>query len=265
MRNIGLYILVSLIFCISEIGKISASILITNGLTHEFSVNPGGKSGGTVHLLNNSDQPRTVRLFQTDYKFTYTGESSYDQPGTSDRSNAGWITISQSFVTLQAREERQVAFGLTVPEKTGLIGTYWSVIMVEGVPDLNPDAASAGIRINTVLRYAVQIVTHIGDSGERNLVFRDLSVVEEDGEVLLAVILENQGERGLRPFLSLELIDEYGHSLGLRRTDPKRIYPGTSLTYTIPLDGVNPGNYMGVLIADGDDDYVFGTNLSLEL
>jgi hypothetical protein len=31
------------------------------------------------------------------------------------------------------------------------------------------------------------------------------------------------------------------------------------------LDGIKPGNYNGVLVADCNDDHVFGTNVSFEI
>ncbi len=244
--------------------QLRAGIAVLNGLTHEMKLSPGEKMRGRIELQNISEQGTAVRLFQTDYWFSHTGDTRYSHPGSSARSNAGWISLDQSFITFQANETRSVEFEVDVPGTDSLTGTYWSVILLEAINP--PDTANQkGMNINTVMRYAIQVITHIGETGTRDLQFLNVTLRKEDTGVVLDVDLENPGERALRPEVGIELFNQEGVSQGIFRTDRRRIYPGTSARFSIAISGVVPGKYSGVLVADCDEDHVFGTNLTLEL
>jgi hypothetical protein len=264
MNILGNFTLAMLVLLLAPAKQTFADILISNGLTHEYRLTAGQKATGSIHLVNASKEIKSARLYQTDYFFNHQGESRYDPPGTLTRSNAAWINVSQLFVTLQPGEERVVEFEINLPSADTLKGTYWSVIMAEGLNAPDPGKVQQGISINTVLRYAVQIITHIEDSGERNLEFESMKLVGDADARNLEVNIKNTGERGLRPNMILELFNEQGLSQGFFRTDPKRIYPGTSAKFLVPVTGISTGNYSGVLIADCEDDYLFGTNISIE-
>lgn len=243
----------------------SANIVVVNGLTHEFQVVPGQEYNGAIEIQNASDEAKSVKIYQTDYWFSFTGESRHDDPGSMERSNAGWIKPGLSFVTLQPNETQMITFEIKVPQANNLNGTYWSVIMVEGVENPDPETAKTGFTINTVVRYAIQVVTDFANSGNANLEFIRLGLVSEEGIPVLEADIENTGDRLLKPVLSIEIFNEHGDSQGVIRIDRRRIYPGTSIRAHIRLEGIKPGHYSGVLIADCGDDYVFGTQLNLEL
>ncbi len=243
----------------------SANIIVVNGLTHEFQVIPGQDYKGAIEVQNASDESKSVKIYQTDYWFSYTGESKHGEPGTMERSNADWIKTNSSFVTLQPNETYMISFEIKVPQANNLNGTYWSVIMVEGVENPDPEAGKTGFTINTVVRYAIQVVTDFANSGNANLEFLRLGLASEEGIPILEVDIENSGDRLLKPGLSVELFNEKGDSQGVIRIDRRRIYPGTSIRANIRFEGIKPGHYSGVLIADCGDDYVFGTQLNLEL
>ena len=59
----------------------------------------------------------------------------------------------------------QVNYTVAVPDDENLSGTYWSVMMVEGIPagspeSSNPDdsAKNVGVGIRQVFRYGIQLV-----------------------------------------------------------------------------------------------------------
>jgi len=244
---------------------IKANILILNGLTHEKNLLSGEKATETIQLQNASTQAKSVNIYLTDYWFTHNGESHYDEPGTVPRSNSKWIRVSQLFITMQPGEVRSVDFEVNVPDIDTLNGSYWSVIMIEGVAPPDTNRQENAITISTVLRYAVQIVTHIGNTGTRDLEFLQFNMTKNEGIPCLEVFLKNTGERALRPELSVEFFDGNGNSQGLRKADPKRLYPGTSVKLSIPLEAILPGKYKGIIIADCNDDYIFGSEVSIDL
>jgi hypothetical protein len=244
--------------------KSHANIIVLNGLTHENQAHPGESYRGTIQIQNASDKIRNVRIYQRDYWFSYNGESKHDPAGTLERSNAEWISFNPELVELGPNETSTVNFEVKVPGEP-LSGTYWSVIMVEGIVPPDTTGFSSGVTINTAIRYAVQIVTNIGETGTSDIQFLGMELGRQEETTLLHVALENTGERMLRPELALELFDETGNSLGTVIANKVKTFPGTSVMITLQLEGIKPGNYNGVLVADCDDDHVFGTNVSFEI
>lgn len=261
----GKRILISSMILLSVFAeKTGANILVMNGLTHEYQTVQGEVRNGIIELKNVSQESQSVQLYQRDYWFSHKGETRHDTPGTMERSNSGWININPTFITLAPEETATVAYEITIPDTDSLTGTYWSVIMVEGIQP--PDtAASEGIKINTVIRYAVQIITHIGHSGTVNLTFLEFNLSREENRTELSVVLENIGERMVKPEVSVEIFDTNGITLGVTTAEKRKLYPGTSANVFLDLSHLKPGSYSGILIADCGDDYVFGSNLTLDI
>jgi len=252
------------IFLFVPVAMLNATIVVLNGLTHENQIQSGESYRGVIEVQNTGDFEKGVRIYLRDYWFSYLGESRHDPGGTLERSNAHWINYNPELLNLSPGEKATIDFEVQVPQNDSLSGTYWSVVMVEGIT--KPDTTRrTGVTINTAIRYAVQIITNIGNSGIRDIQFLGLDLARENENNVLNVFIENTGERLLRPELALELFDEAGNTAGIVKADPRKIYPGTSVGITLDLQGIKPGNYNGVLVADCDEDHVFGTNVSFEL
>lgn len=243
----------------------NANILVLNGLTHESTGELGTKYKDRIEIQNNGSEERSVRVYLRDYWFSYTGESRHDEPGTLGRSNAAWVNFSPHLLTLQPNEKAFVDFEVSVPQIDSLKGTYWSVIMVEGIVPPDTVASSRGVKINTAIRYAVQIITNIGETGTKDLQFLGLELNNDGTNNLLNVAVENTGECILRPEISLEVFDENGISQGIFKADRRKTLPGTSISTALVLEGIKPGNYTAILVADCDEDHIYGTNISLEI
>ncbi len=243
----------------------NANILVLNGLTHESTGELGTKYKDRIEIQNNGSEERSVRVYLRDYWFSYTGESRHDEPGTLDRSNAAWVNFSPQLLTLQPNEKAFVDFEVSVPQIDSLKGTYWSVIMVEGIVPPDTVASTRGVKINTAIRYAVQIITNIGETGTKDLQFLGLELANDGTNNLLNVAVENTGECILRPEISLEVFDENGISQGIFKADRRKTLPGTSISTSLVLEGIKPGSYTAILVADCDEDHIYGTNISLEI
>lgn len=243
----------------------NGNILVMNGLTHEHVAIQGESKREVIELKNISDTQQSVQLYQRDYWYSYTGETKHDEPGTMERSNAKWISINPVFLTLAPNETALVEFTVTVPKVDSLVGTYWSVIMVEGLNPPDTTQSQRGIKINTVIRYAIQVITNIGDTGERNLSFLNFNLKKEEAQTNLEVDIMNTGQRVLRLDTNLETYGSNGESAGVFKAEKRKLYPGTSAKITLDMTKLKPGKYSGVLIADCGDDYVYGSNLTLEI
>jgi len=247
-----------------------AGINIRGSLTQEKAAKPGETYRGIIVIQNSGKAPSEAKIYQTDYLFFCDGRNFYSDPGKSPRSNAGWITLKTRRMTLPPGQAAEIPFTAKIPEDASLSGTYWSMIMVEELsrPEPNSDKEKEGdvqVGVKTVLRYGVQVVTHIENSGLRKLKFSKTELKRENNKVILQLDIENTGERWLRPSLSAELFDNKGKLVGRFMGGNFRVYPATSVRMKIELSGVPKGTYKAMVIADNRDDHVFGAQYTLTI
>jgi hypothetical protein len=149
----------------------TASVQVIGSLVRNRSVRPGDTFEGMVLLRNMGNEPAEVRMSQTDYLFYADGRDLYGEPGTTPRSNARWISVAPSQVTIPPHETAGVSYRVSVPTQDNLAGTYWSMLMIE--PAATPLAPVTNqevvVRVQTVVRFGVQIVTEVGDGGNGTL------------------------------------------------------------------------------------------------
>jgi len=246
-----------------------AQVGITNGLTQEKVCKPGEAFQSFITLRNYGPTPEDVRIYQTDYSFTYDGKSYYDPPGKAGRSNAAWITPGRKQLAIAGSSQVDLRYDAKVPADPTLIGTYWSVIMVEVLPKApaaQPNAArkEPSVGINQVMRYAVQIITHIGDTGLRKLRFIQTELLQDKGQKMFNVDVENVGERWLRPYSSLEVYNQKGELVGKFEGERLRAFPGTSVRFKFDVSHVAEGKYKALVVLDNKDSYVFGAQYTLD-
>jgi len=239
-------------------------------MTVNKTLPPGGQTSGNIDIANNGKEAETVRIYQTDYMFSADGKNNFGPPGSVPRSNAKWIKFTPTQVTVAPGEKASIFYEIAVPEISDLRGTYWSVIMVEPVPKaaLEPPSAKkdkVAIGVQAVFRHAVQMITHIGDTGERALKFASKRLENRDGKVFLVLDVENTGERWLVPALYVDLADQSGRSLGRFEGGKLRIFPGCSVRYFVDLGALKPGGYNALVIADCGEEKLFGARYTLEV
>ena len=136
--------------------------------------------------------------------------------------------------------------------------------MVEGLSKAQPDTNKTGYQINTVVRYAIQIATTIGSTGDSELEFVAINIEKESNTTrTLLISTENKGDRLLKAEVSVEIFDTNGVSVGVFEARRKRIYPGTSVTYRVSIPVLPAGKYNALLLADCFEEDTFGVNLVL--
>ena len=262
-RFILLIVLAVLAIC----GPARAGIKIDGFLTHEKIVRPGDVHRGLIAISNTGSAPVEVKVYRTDYSFSADGRNDYGDPGKLERSNAGWVHLNQEQVTIPPHEAVNVHYELQVPADQTLDGTYWSMVMVEPVAAreaaIAPRSKEVRAQLTPVMRYGIQIVTHLGDGGTGELVFKNPQLRNENGERLFTVDVENIGQRWLRPQLWLELAEANGRPVGRLNAQAQRIYPATSVRYRIGLGALPAGRYHALIVADGGSDELFGTRIEL--
>jgi hypothetical protein len=246
-----------------------AGISVGN-MTYEKVSGPGGTYQGSFDISCKGREPEEVKIYQTDYLFFSDGSNQYGEPGSTKRSNAGWITYSPKRTVIPPGGKATVNYSVKVPDDKSLAGTYWSMIMVEGIGKGSPESTKPEkdkikVGLQTVMRYGIQMVTHMGETGTSAMKFLDQKLIDEGGKVTLQVDVENMGERWLRPALWAELYDEEGKHLGKFEGGRTRIFPGTSVRFKLALGDIPQGRYKALVVSDCGGDNVFGGVFQLNL
>jgi len=261
MKICRLFLLFSLFIALS-LSSI-ASIEVLGSLKYVHNGKPGDIIKGEIKIQNNDSTDQEVKVYQTDLLYNLQENTFYDEPGSHKRSNASWIQFSPKSVILKAKEIRIIQYEITIPKNDTLKGTYWSVLMVEGVVPIDPNQKGE-LNIRTVTRYAIQVVTDINDKGKGLLKFMEPTLVTEGTKLYLAIDLVNNGDHYIAPEVSIELFDDKGTSVKVISAPKKGIYPTTSTRFRIDLEGL-PGNktYKAMIVAAGLDSDVFGLEYTL--
>jgi len=185
------------------------------------------------------------------------------------RSNATWFSVTPARTHVPAQGSTAVHYSGRVPESGQLSGTYWSTILIEPIPasitavNGKDDHVTVGLR--TVMRYAIQITTDIGETGEQSLEITGKHLLRTEKDTVLEMDISNNGERIQIPAIWAELFDNQGTSIGRFEGGRRRIYPGCSVRYRIDFPGLPNGRYTALIVLDSGGDYVTGAQYTLDI
>ncbi|HET7463950.1 MAG TPA: hypothetical protein VFJ82_22025 [Longimicrobium sp.] len=248
----------------------AAQITVLGSGVEERAAQPGETYSGTLRLRNEGRQAEEARVYLADYSFAADGRTVYAAAGSLPRSSARWIAFSPSQVRIAPGGEATVGYTVTVPAGAELHGTFWSLLMVEGIahgsPESTTSTAAARVRMGVTpsIRYAVQIATTIG-AGAPQVRFASARAYAAGTGKVLEVDVANAGEVAYRPEIRVELYDEAGNKAGAFTSRRGLLYPGTSLRQTFELGAVPAGTYQALVVADAGGDQVFGAQYRLKL
>lgn len=265
-RSAALISLVAALAVALNAPRVFAQIAVIGSTLEEHVAAPGETYRGAIVVRNVTDETQRVRIYQTDYLFYADGTSRFDSAGTAPRSNANWITLGARSVAIPANGEITITYEVKVPKRDSLVGTYWSTIMVEGekTPPPPTQTKAQQVGLGAILRYAVQLATHVG-AGARTIRFsRTQLVTKPDSSRAFNVDVENVGQRAYKPALWIELYDASGSLVANVRQERGLLYPGTSLQQTFELGKLTAGSYRAVVFADSGDDAVFASQYTLK-
>lgn len=247
----------------------SAQISVLSSTVEEKEAAKGETYTGRIVISNPTTTPQAVRIYQTDYGFHHDGRTMYDDPGTTPRSNAPWVTPQTQRVVVPPRSEVTVPYTVTVPASDSLRGTYWSAIMVEGA-ESSPTATTgrggqSQVGIGSIIRYAIQVATHVGSVGARTVKFENPTIGRSaTGEATLDLAVIATGDRAVRPKMSVEIYDAQGALQAKAKADRGLVYPGSSFVQHFDFGKLPAGTYKAVVFADTGDERVFASQYTIK-
>ncbi|MFC2166710.1 hypothetical protein ACFLQZ_01945 [Acidobacteriota bacterium] len=227
-----------------------AEIGVVGDLTHTQSAQPGETYETRIAVKNFGDHETEIKVFQRDFSYNSDGKQFFYEKGAQKRSNASWITYSPLQRKILPGETTAVICSVQVPNDQSLVGTFWSLILIE----------SSSSKL-----YAIQMITHIGLTGMVQVEFVNMSLVREEKNISLHVDVKNTGERLIRPILYAELYDEEGVFVSKIEGGTWRIYPETSVRYRVDVTHLPARVYKAMILVDNLDEHVFGTEFLLDL
>ena len=268
----------ALLFAFLAAGVISfpakAQISVRSQLSHDKTVIPGESYSGIILVRNDTEENQQAKIYQTDYLFFADGTNHFGEPGKMERSNANWIDVAASSVVIPPKQAVEITYRVNVPEDmegNTPSGSYWSIIMVEGVPKDSPENIENNLPENSygvlqVTRYGVQVASHFeaADAAELTITESQLTRSENE-ETTLNLAVQNDGSSLVRPDMWVELYGTDGTAFGRKDGQKSRLYPGTSVTQRINLGKLDPGSYRALVIMDAGEEDVFGAEFTLNI
>lgn len=245
-----------------------AQIVVVSNTVSEQAAAPGQSYAGTLRLRNPDGVAHEARLYLRDYTFSADGRTDYPAPGTLHRSSARWVTVSPAQVRLGPGEEATVGYTVAVPADPGLTGTYWSLLMVEGVapPAAAPDGRGrVQVGITPTIRYGVQLATTIEGTGSAEVRFVAARAFADSTGKVLELEVANSGTLAYRPELRVELFDAAGNRAGTFTSRRGLVYPGASIRQRFELGRLPAGEYQAMVVGDAGGAELFGANYRLRL
>lgn len=243
-----------------------AQIAVLGSSIQERVAAPGSVYEGSFAVRNDSPVPQEVRISLTDYRFDAGGRTEFAPGGTSARSNARWIQLGAQVVIVAPGQTSVIPYKVQVPSQgTDAAGSYWSVAMIEG-PALPKRGASTGsVQVQAVMRQAIQLVTHIGETGAAGISFSNVRIVADSAGSKLVFDTENTGTRARRLALSVEVYSQGGKLVGRFSNTRGLVYPGCSVRQAFAIGAVEKGEYLAFIVADAGKDDLFAGNFVLKL
>ncbi|MGQ9809958.1 MAG: hypothetical protein ACUVQ7_01270 [bacterium] len=259
-------ILIGCLFIMLMADLCQSRIIVVGSLTHETNLSPGEQFEGSIMLENTDPEYQDVKVYQTDYMFTSDGNCEFGEPGSCPRSNSSWISISDHLVTVPPNSHLVINYRGSVPNDPTLSGTYWSVIMIEPLGSSSRDMLVSNgttIAVTTVARYAIQVITNIGEDSDPILRFIGKNFKRTEEGMFLEVDVQNEGTSYARPSAWVEIYDEDARSIGRFESPGIRIFPGCSVRHSFRITNLARGTYQALVILDDASDQIYGAQYTL--
>jgi hypothetical protein len=198
-----------------------------------------------VRVMNTGTEAGTVRIYPVDATTGQTSGTVFLLRNDSRQGVGSWVTLSESEVTLQPGESREIPFSIKVPAETRG-GQHVGAIVVEDTEIQgigNGGQGAAQVKVQKRLALGLQMNLP-GDPVER-LTASQVRPGGDDGYQTLLVRIANEGTVMLRPSGSLTVVNAQGESVQQLPMKLDTVLPATSIDFPVFIEGqaLGPGEY----------------------
>jgi hypothetical protein len=234
----------------------NAGVVILNGLTHVHQSASGQLITGVIRMKNTDETEQRVIIYFNDL-FQECGKGTVlTADMTHKNSIKNWLTTNVNEHVFKANEEYELIYTINVPDDVEIDGSFWGILMVEVEKPIKEDELEYGVKLESKIRYGIQIIADINERTPSDLEFYDIKIEEPDGNKLINVVLKNLGTFYEEPTLVLEVFNDKGEQQKKEEVKFKKVYPNSCKSFTLDISNLPKGAYTAVLIADyGENIY----------
>ncbi len=207
---------------------------ITRAITPSPTVPGAQRVQLTVHVLKAVAGMRIDEVFSR-----HVAVESVDAAGgqftTVARSDGDWITVTPQKFTIDPGKRQQVSFTVHVPQ-TGVTGTYWGAILIQGSPR---EIQRQGTTVLAVERFGVKVYVTITGTEIKSGRVTDVRVAALN-PLTVTVTFENTGNVQLRPTGSIAVISQRGETMRKISIEQFPVLPGATAVVTVKDTSAKP-------------------------
>jgi hypothetical protein len=263
-----------MVMCAVSTSARSQEFSVTYG-DMDFVVDGEDQVVGSFKVFNLSDEVNYLRVYSGDWVRDSEDKSDYvytRESGNEERSLLRWMTFTPDLLVLEPGESDDVICRVDLPDDVELDGSYWAVVFVEEAPSLDEDPIIQGsgdfqVGITTKFRYAVKLFVTFSGTEFRDGTLTDLELEETEESFLLSTRFENTGNIYMKPDVWLEIRDLSGSVVYRQDHIRQTMLPESSRNYSFEVNrqGLNPGTYLIMVIADYGGTELVAVQASLEI
>lgn len=247
------------LFPTAVLGRVS----VLSGLTQIHKLQTGNQVTGKLILKNESSRASRVVIYQQDLMASCGESLGYFPVNSHAKSMAKWVKPAVDERVLAPNEEYTLFYTIDVPAQGVETGSYWSVLMIEAADPLKEET-SQGLKINSVVRYAIQLIGEMGAPEFPTLSVEDVEVVRNQDRLSLNVRVRNNGLFSTIGKIQLEVYNDKQEKIQTFQGASKRVYPAYCNQFEVELKELPKGKYDCILILDNGRD-LFGSTVNLEI
>ncbi|MEL6664338.1 MAG: hypothetical protein AAFR33_15195 [Pseudomonadota bacterium] len=179
--------------------------------TVEMEVEPGERKRQVITLGNvHQEQTISLTIGLADWSLTEDGQIALAPPGETERSSAEWVRFSPAFVTLEPGEQQQIVVDMAAPVRLPSAGDHRFALLASTIL---PDERNAGSGVWRRYQLASLFYLTVGDAASKPEITSSGIVVNEVGETVVGLRVENEGNAHARLGGSVEIETSNGDVL----------------------------------------------------
>lgn len=171
-----------------------------------FSLDLGEIGEDDLLIFNTSDETKTVKLYAVDSVPSNQGNFALANEDAEKKDLGAWVEISESFVTLEPGESREIPFTITIPDDAD-VGEHSGGIIIQ---KSNQDEAMGQTGASIVTRVGIRIYNTVPGEiiKEVELTNFGIELVESENKkpfYKIAIAALNKSTVSLNPKVDLEI------------------------------------------------------------
>ncbi len=216
-----------------------------------FTGNPGQKVTQTVIVQNSADKEYVFNVNYKDWAREEDGNKVYAAAGSSETSNASWVSTVENSVTIPAGATREILVTMQIPLDASKSAVTNSMLFFTQLPQQSDQArVQNGIGIITLFEVGLHVYYTPPANNLKSLEITNIAeVVNQTAQNRkVAVSITNDGNVVNDATVEFELTDkDTGNEIKLPLTSISML-PGTKQVVQFALPEKISGSYLGVTI-----------------